>query len=169
MIRNEGTANEIEQEQEKYEKLNVTVKDVPILIAVCDDVSILQNETVPNLLSIDVDSRNTNDFDPKKDLTIYEISPCGVLAPMKNQLNDVDIELAELPNECIDELTSPKLSPPKSQSSIPSNVPSRFKHALFWLWQSKEPSKKRQSKGKLPTVGTSDAWKQYHEAKAEKT
>ncbi|KAL0115657.1 hypothetical protein PUN28_010879 [Cardiocondyla obscurior] len=63
-------------------------------------------------------------------------------------------------------ITFYKVSP--CGDNVTLNVPSLFRKVLFWPSQNKEQIKKRKDKEKLPTVVTSDAWKQYYEAKAEK-
>lgn len=51
-----------------------------------------------------------------------------------------------------------------TQSSIPLDVPSPFKRALFWP-EPEVSTRKRRSKEKIPSVITSAAWQEYHTRK----
>jgi len=48
---------------------------------------------------------------------------------------------------------------------VPSDIPDVFKRAIFWPRKNNLTTKKRAAKVKIPSVATSLAWQEYHQAK----
>jgi len=48
---------------------------------------------------------------------------------------------------------------------VPSDIPDVFKKAIFWPRKNNLTTKKRATKVKIPSVATSLAWQEYHQAK----
>jgi len=48
---------------------------------------------------------------------------------------------------------------------VPSDIPDVFKKAIFWPRKNNLTTKKRAAKVKIPSVATSLAWQEYHQAK----
>ena len=50
----------------------------------------------------------------------------------------------------------------QQQGDMSVDIPSPFKKALFWPQPCKKDGKKHRSKGKVPSVVTSQQWRRYH-------
>ncbi|CAH0553040.1 unnamed protein product [Brassicogethes aeneus] len=83
------------------------------------------------------------------------------ICPFEDEVKERDMEENEK------DITTRLQTSPTTVTSIPENIPTPFKSALFWPEISKKNSQSKRSKEKIPTVVTSVQWKEYYQKKEE--